>query len=127
MSKQPHISGLLHCVLARRVDQERSSTAQGSSLRRSGCDIQVLLDDGATKEARDCHGATSLSWASEHLRAGEILSLFAYGPHCVGESHRQRLRRDHGAGWGNGMDWNLLGEYLATTLRPAALTGTCRL
>ncbi|HEU4471164.1 MAG TPA: ankyrin repeat domain-containing protein [Flavisolibacter sp.] len=74
--------------------------------------IAYLLEKGANKEARDAYGASPLSWASEHLRPGTVLSLLSFGEHTVGEGHKTRNTSDHGQGWGNGMDWNLFGDYL---------------
>ena len=73
--------------------------------------IRYLLEHGADKEARDVHGNTPLSWASEHLRPGGILYLLQYGEHRISEKHRAINTSDHGTGWGNSMDWNLMGEY----------------
>lgn len=74
--------------------------------------IQFLIDNGANREQRDTNGDTPLTWASEHLRPGKILSLLTYGEHRIGQSHRTRMTSDHGDGWGNGMDWSLMGDYL---------------
>lgn len=74
--------------------------------------IHFLLDHGADKEAKDAHGNSPLSWASEHLRPGKILALLAYGEHRISEGHITKNTSDHGHTWGNGMDWNLLGDYL---------------
>ncbi len=74
--------------------------------------IQFLLDNGADREARDANGDSPLSWASEHLRPGSILALLAFGDHRIGAGHKTKNTSDHGHGWGNGMDWNLLGDYL---------------
>ncbi len=74
--------------------------------------ISYLIENGADKEARDANGDSPLSWASEHLRPGTILSLLAYGNYRIGESHKIKNISDHGQGWGNGMDWKLFGEYL---------------
>jgi len=74
--------------------------------------IRFLLDRGADREARDAHGNSPLTWASEHLRPGRILSLLVFGHHHIGEGHRTWMTSDHGAGWGNGMEWNLMGDYL---------------
>ena len=74
--------------------------------------IKFLIDSGAQKEAKDAHGNSPLTWASEHLRPGAILSLLCFGEHKVSEAHRIKNTSDHGNGWGNGMDWNLLGDYL---------------
>lgn len=74
--------------------------------------IRYLLEHGADKTAKDAHGNTPLSWASEHLRPGKILALLAHGDHRIGEEHKVKNTSDHGCGWGNGMDWNLLGDYL---------------
>ena len=74
--------------------------------------IELLLQHGADREARDATGDSPLSWASEHQRPGAILALLAFGPHTIGEGSRRKIVSDHGAGWGNGMEWNLLGDYL---------------
>lgn len=71
----------------------------------------MLLDAGADPTRRDAHGDTPLSWASWHLRPGEILALLAHGPHRISQKHVEMNTSDHGAGWGNGMERNLLGEY----------------
>ena len=74
--------------------------------------ISYLLDHGADREARDANGDSPLSWASEHLRPGSILALLTFGPHRISEKYAKRIVSDHGAGWGNGMEWKLVGEYL---------------
>lgn len=74
--------------------------------------IAYLIAHGADKTAKDAHGNSPLSWASEHLRPGVILSLLSYGDYQVGDAHRIKNTSDHGQGWGNSMDWNLLGDYL---------------
>jgi len=74
--------------------------------------IELLIGHGADREARDAHGDSPISWASRHLRPGRILSLLAFGEHRIGEASRQSITSDHGAGWGNGMEWKLIGEYL---------------
>ncbi len=43
--------------------------------------IRMLLDAGATVDARDAHGDSPLTWASWHLRPREILRLLTFGPH----------------------------------------------
>ena len=74
--------------------------------------IAFLIENGADKEAKDANGDSPLSWASEHLRPGRILSLLSYGMHTIREGHTIKNTSDHGQGWGNGMDWNLFGDYL---------------
>jgi len=74
--------------------------------------IEYLIDHGADREARDSHGNSPLSWASAHLRPGKILSLLSFGKNRIGEQARLRNTSDHGTGWGNGMEWNLIGDYL---------------
>ena len=59
--------------------------------------VQLLLDAGAQKDARDCNGDTPLSWGSWHLRPDPILRKLCYGPY--------RIREDR-----KSMDVNLLGE-----------------
>ncbi len=73
--------------------------------------ISYLIENGAEREARDANGDSPLTWASEHLRPGSILKLLAFPPHNISEGHVTRLKSDHGSGWGNGMEQNLLGEY----------------
>lgn len=74
--------------------------------------IRFLIENGADRTAKDAHGNSPLSWASEHLRPGRILALLAYGNHTVAEGHKTKNISDHGNGWGNAMDWNLIGDYL---------------
>ena len=74
--------------------------------------IDFLIKKGADKNAKDVNGDTPLSWASEHLRPGKILSLLAHGRHHIGDGHIAKNTSDHGDGWGNSMDWNLLGDFL---------------
>lgn len=74
--------------------------------------IRYLIEHGADIRQPDANGDTPLSWASRHLRPGEILALLAYGKHKISQAHIDRNTSDHGAGWGNSMDWNLLGEYV---------------
>jgi uncharacterized protein len=74
--------------------------------------ISYLIEQGADKTAKDANGDSPLTWASEHLRPGVILSLLSFGEHRIGEGHKIKNTSDHGHGWGTGMDWNLLGDYL---------------
>lgn len=74
--------------------------------------ISYLLEHGADKTIKDVNGNSPLSWASEHLRPGAILSLLAYDHFQISDRHKTITTSDHGNGWGNSMDWNLLGEYL---------------
>jgi uncharacterized protein len=74
--------------------------------------ISYLIDNGADKTAKDSNGDSPLSWASEHLRPGTILSLLAYDGFQISDKHKTINTSDHGHGWGNSMDWSLLGDYL---------------
>ncbi|MBX3297795.1 MAG: hypothetical protein KF762_19020 [Acidobacteria bacterium] len=74
--------------------------------------IEFLIKNGAEKGARDAHGDSPLSWASEHLRPGTVLKLLAFQPHHISDLHVERNTSDHGCGWGNSMERNLLGDYL---------------
>lgn len=74
--------------------------------------ITYLIEHGADKTAKDANGDSPLSWASEHLRPGSILSLLSYGNYRINEKHKIENTSDHGQRWGNGMDWKLFGEYL---------------
>jgi HEAT repeat protein len=62
--------------------------------------------------AKDDNGNSPLSWASEHLRPGAILSLLTYNGFQISDLHKTTNTSDHGQGWGNSMDWKLLGDYL---------------
>jgi ankyrin repeat protein len=74
--------------------------------------ISYLIEHGADKTAKDANGNSPLSWASEHLRPGIILSLLSYGGYRIGDTQKANNTSDHGQGWGNSMDWKLLGDYL---------------
>lgn len=74
--------------------------------------IAYLIEHGADKTAKDANGDSPLSWASEHLRPGSILSLLSYGNYRISEKHKIENTSDHGQRWGNSMDWKLFGEYL---------------
>ncbi len=74
--------------------------------------VAMLLDAGGDRTIRDAHGDTPLSWASRHLRPGAILQLLSYGDHHISDRHVAMNTSDHGAGWGNAMERNILGEYL---------------
>lgn len=74
--------------------------------------IRFLLDNGADRTARDANGDSPIGWASWHLRPGAVLDLLGFDEHRIGPNARERITSDHGAGWGNGMERNLLGDYL---------------
>lgn len=74
--------------------------------------ILFLIDSGAYKTAKDSNGNSPLSWAIGHLRPSTILSLLAYYGFQISESYKAINTSDHGQGWENSMDWNLLGDYL---------------
>jgi len=59
--------------------------------------IQLLLEAGATVDAKDMNGDSPLTWASWHLRPASILRKLCYGSY--------RIRPDYA-----GMDLNLLGK-----------------
>ncbi|HET8648194.1 MAG TPA: ankyrin repeat domain-containing protein, partial [Vicinamibacteria bacterium] len=68
--------------------------------------VQLLLDAGARREAKDAHGDSPLSWASWHQRPDAILRKLCYGGFTI---HPQRQSTfDHGMGWG-GLEASLLG------------------
>jgi len=78
--------------------------------------ISYLLEHGADKEARDAHGNSPISWASEHLRPGSILKLLAFEPHFVSDAGAASITSDHGCGWGNGMERKFVGDYLPESI-----------
>jgi ankyrin repeat protein len=59
--------------------------------------VQLLLDAGAAKDAKDAYGDSPLAWASWHLRPDQILRQLCYGSFSVNEARTP-------------MDINLLGE-----------------
>jgi ankyrin repeat protein len=59
--------------------------------------IQLLLDAGASIDAKDMNGDSPLTWASWHLRPGPILTKLCYGDFRVHPSYA-------------GMDAKLLGK-----------------
>ena len=67
--------------------------------------IQLLLDAGARREARDCHGDSPLTWASWHLRPAPVLRLLCFGTH--------RLHPDYA-----GLEAHLTGNPLPGTDPP---------
>ncbi len=79
--------------------------------------IKYLLDNGADPTARDANGDSPLTWASEHLRPGEILHLLTFPPFTIGENSRRSITADHGNSWGDGMDRKFIGDYLPESLK----------
>jgi ankyrin repeat protein len=59
--------------------------------------VQLLLDGGAVKDAKDAYGDSPLAWASWHLRPDDILRKLCYGSFTVSTARAP-------------MDINLLGE-----------------
>jgi uncharacterized protein len=53
--------------------------------------IQLLLDAGARRDAKDAHGDSPLSWASWYARPTPILVLLCYGEFRV-HPHRKSMR-----------------------------------
>ncbi len=72
--------------------------------------IQLLLDAGATIDAKDMNGDSPLTWASWHLRPASVLKKLCYGDIFIHPDTVKRSTSDHGMGWGNGMEVNLLGN-----------------
>lgn len=68
--------------------------------------IQMVLDAGADREAKDVNGDTPLAWASWHLRPDPILRKLCYGRHVIQPGRHSTF--DHGAGWG-ALEASLLG------------------
>lgn len=50
--------------------------------------IQLLLDAGATRDAKDMNGDSPLSWASLHLRPTPVLSLLLYADFRIHPDHK---------------------------------------
>src|SRR5687767_3279117 len=71
--------------------------------------IQLLLDAGAI-DAKYMKGDSPLTWASWHLRPSSILKKLCYGDIFIHPDRASGTPSDHGMGWGNGMETNLLGK-----------------
>lgn len=59
--------------------------------------LQLLLDAGADREAKDMHGDSALNWASWHLRPPSVLRLLCYGSFSIHPDNHSSY--DHGRGW----------------------------
>lgn len=68
--------------------------------------IQLLLDAGARRDAKDMNGDSPLGWASWHLRPDSILRKLCYGGLTIPPGRQSTF--DHGVGWGV-LDASLLG------------------
>ncbi len=68
--------------------------------------IQLLLDAGAKRDAKDMSGDSPLSWASWHLRPDPILRMLCYGGFTIHPDRQSTF--DHGSGW-SVLDASLLG------------------
>lgn len=60
--------------------------------------IELLLDAGAAREAKDVNGDSPLTWASWHLRPASILRLLCYDGFSIHAANHSSY--DHGNGWG---------------------------
>jgi ankyrin repeat protein len=69
--------------------------------------IQLLLDAGARREAKDVNGDSPLSWASWHLRPDSILRRLCYDGFAIHPARQSTF--DHGRGWG-ALEMSLLGK-----------------
>jgi ankyrin repeat protein len=59
-----------------------------SALFGSAATIALLLDAGATREARDAFGDTPLAWASWARRPTDVLRALLYGDHRIHPEHK---------------------------------------
>ena len=71
--------------------------------------IQLLLDAGATVDAKDMNGDSPLTWASWHHRAAHILAKLCYGPYHIHPEAVKISSRDCAGGW-RGMEKSLAGN-----------------
>ena len=69
--------------------------------------IRMLLEAGASRDAKDAHGDSPLSWASWHTRPDAVLRLLCYDDFVVRKDRGSTF--DHGTGWG-AMELDLLGR-----------------
>ena len=68
--------------------------------------IQLLLDAGAKRDAKDMNGDSPLRWASWHLRPDSTLRKLCYGGFTIHPGRQSTF--DHGMGWG-ALEASLLG------------------
>src|SRR5262249_10713869 len=59
--------------------------------------IDLLLDTGAHREAKDENGDSPLTWASWHLRPDAVLRRLCYDGFSIHPERRSSY--DHGGGW----------------------------
>ena len=71
--------------------------------------IQLLLDAGATVDAKDMNGDSPLTWASWYHRPAHILTKLCYGPHRIHPIAVESSLKDRAAGW-RGMEKSLAGK-----------------
>jgi len=69
--------------------------------------VDLLLDAGAAREARDMNGDSPLTWASWHLRPASILRKLCFGGFSIHPDDASTY--DHGMGWGQ-IDPHSLGK-----------------
>ena len=60
--------------------------------------IELLLDAGADRAAKDVQGDSPLAWASWHLRPASVLRSLCYGSFSIHQDNETSY--DHGMGWG---------------------------
>jgi ankyrin repeat protein len=60
--------------------------------------VQLLLDAGAARDAKDMNGDSPLTWASWHLRPAAILRKLCYGTFSIHPDNVSTY--DHGMEWG---------------------------
>jgi ankyrin repeat protein len=106
------IPGIETGAFMRDVRTRGETPLHGAGAYAEAQTIEFLIANGADLRSRDVNGDSPLSWASMHLRPGRILSLLAHDTYRIGKSTIAKNTSDHGQGWGNGMEWNLLGQYL---------------
>ncbi|MBZ5639757.1 MAG: ankyrin repeat domain-containing protein [Acidobacteriia bacterium] len=106
------VAGRETAAFMRDVRTKRETPLHRAAAYADAATLRFLLGHGADREARDANGDSPLTWASEHQRPGAILAMLAFPPHRIGLGARTTITSDHGAGWGNGMEWHFLGDYL---------------
>jgi len=72
--------------------------------------IQMLLDAGATIDAKDTNGDTPLSWASWYGRPAFILKMLCHDGFSIHPAAVARSLADRGMGGADGMGISLLGK-----------------
>lgn len=107
---RPTIPGVETGAFMRDVRTKGETPLHRAAAFGSESTIQLLLDAGGDKGAKDVDGDSPLSWASWHTRPDAILRKLCYDDFNIRRDRGSTF--DHGSGWGV-MELDLLGRPVA--------------